>query len=96
MAYPFPRFASAPLTPQHLRGIESPRNSIRHPRPSGFLTRVTVLLGLFILLMIWIINPFSTPTRRNDRIPLSHDLIDELVLESSGTSPLLTAFFQLL
>lgn len=77
MACPFPRFVSAPQTPQYLKGMESSKNSIRHVRSTLFSTRMLVFLVLSVVLIIWTFNPFSTPAKQDDKIPFSHDQINE-------------------
>ncbi|KAL9117250.1 MAG: hypothetical protein Q9187_006216 [Circinaria calcarea] len=57
--------------------MERPKNSIRHVRSGLFSTRMMVLLVLSAVLIIWTFNPFSTPAKQDDKIPFSHDQIND-------------------
>lgn len=80
MAYPFPRFASAPQTPQHIQGMESPRDVMpRSTKPIGGYKRTGVILILVAITLLWMIIPFHASSNSTDRIPFSHDTIEEQV-----------------
>lgn len=88
MAYPFPRFASAPQTPQHVQGIETPREAMsrspsyyRRSTRRGLIMAVTATAAL-----LWWCGAFSKSSKQTDRIPFSHDLVEEQVMR--------TLFFQ--
>ena len=82
MAYPIARFGT-PKTPQHFdQGPDdSPRDSPREkmPRPSGILIQYKQYLlatVTFVLLLLWIRFSTSSSTQA-DRIPFTHDPIEE-------------------
>ena len=83
MAYPFPRIALVPQTPQYLQGIESPRNKKSRKSQSQFLSiaayKRTVMIVIFIIaILLWLIYPSSSPSSKQaDRIPFTRDLVDE-------------------
>ncbi|KAI9850093.1 MAG: hypothetical protein M1830_007065, partial [Pleopsidium flavum] len=82
MAYPFPRFSGSPQTPQHVKGIESPRSRMSPGpnSPNAAYKRLVIVAVVCIVLFLCIINPFSSKTsKQSDRIPFSHDLVDEWV-----------------
>jgi len=80
MAYPFPRFASAPQTPQHIQGMESPRDVMpRSGKPVGGYKRTGVILILVAITLLWMMTSFRASSNRIDRIPLSRDAIEEQV-----------------
>ena len=80
MAYPFPKVASAPQTPQHLQGIESPRINLtsRDDKVTMAKKRVLLLVITFLAFIIWLIDPFPNTLKRTDQIPFSSGLVDEL------------------
>lgn len=81
MAYPFPRFASAPQTPQHVQGIETPRDAIsRHTSYRRSLRRGLILLVTSTIALLWWCGSFSKSHKQTDRIPFSHDLVEEQVM----------------
>ncbi|MCJ1280779.1 hypothetical protein MMC26_000096 [Xylographa opegraphella] len=80
MAYPFPRFANTPQTPQYIQGIESPSTNISRSlksRSSLSQKRFVALLLFLVAILLWLIDPFSRPPKETDKIPFSHDEIDE-------------------
>lgn len=80
MAYPFPRLGSAPQTPQHLQGIESPRNVMpRSSKPITAYKRTGVILIIVTGVLFWMMSPFSSIPKQTDRIPFAHDAINEQV-----------------
>lgn len=83
MAYPFPRLANSPQTPQHLQNSQAPKE-VMTPKSSFHGTvRRTILVVLVILtLFLWWIGAFSKSPRQTDRIPFSHNLVDEQVRRS--------------
>ncbi|KAL8667033.1 MAG: hypothetical protein Q9202_000955 [Teloschistes flavicans] len=87
MAYPFPRFASAPQTPQYLRAIESPSSAESRglDKPKPRLTRGILLLfgAVIIFLILWAHSLFHEP-RQTDRVPFSHEAIDDFFHHFEG------------
>jgi len=80
MAYPFPRFANTPQSPQFVQGVESPRISTRRgsaTRSSSSRKRVAAVVLVVTAILLWLIDPFSRPVKQTDNIPFSHDEIDE-------------------
>jgi len=93
MAYPFPRFGGSPQTPQHVKGIESPRNRMSHSSNGSIAAykRLIIITVVCTALFLCIINPFSSkPSKQSDRIPFSHELIDECALPKTFTTSELT------
>ncbi|MCJ1433133.1 hypothetical protein MMC27_002492 [Xylographa pallens] len=87
MAYPFPRFASTPQTPQYIQGIESPSTNIpRSPKSRSSLSqkRFVALVFFVIAILLWSIDPFSRPSKETDKIPFSHDDIDDYLVHFQG------------
>ncbi|KAL8720142.1 MAG: hypothetical protein Q9225_002957 [Loekoesia sp. 1 TL-2023] len=82
MAYPFPRFASAPQTPQYLKGIESPSSArcrgLDKPKPHASKWLVAFIVAVAFFVIICVRSLVSQP-RQTDRIPFSHTDVDELV-----------------
>lgn len=66
MAYPFPRFASAPQTPQHVPDPEK-SSPMGHPKDSAAGSKRTAITAFVVLaLFLWIISPLSgTPGKSN-------------------------------
>ncbi|KAL8648288.1 MAG: hypothetical protein Q9210_005076 [Variospora velana] len=58
MAYPFPRFASAPQTPQYLKGIESPSSArcrgLDKPRPHATRWIIAFIGALAVFGTLWL------------------------------------------
>lgn len=81
MAYPFPRFASAPQTPLHAR--HAPKRDLESSpmaRPSNTIAasrRTGLAVFLVLAVFLWMINPFSGPPTQIDRIPFSNNVVDE-------------------
>lgn len=90
MAYPFPRFASAPQTPQHVQGIETPRDAISrttsYRRP---IRRSVIFLVTATIVLLWCCGLFSNSSKQTDRIPFSNDSIEEQVLGAFFSTVLL-------
>lgn len=83
MAYPFPRFASAPQTPQHVQGIETPREAMsRNPSRHRSIKRGLIFLVTSTVVLIWWCGAFSKSSKQTDRVPFSHDLVEEQVMET--------------
>lgn len=87
MAYPFPRFASAPQTPQSLKGIESPSSAHLRglDKSKSHATRWLIAFcgALIIVALFWLRSRVYQP-RQLDRIPFSHTDVDEYELQSPG------------
>ncbi len=82
MAYPIPRFAGAPQTPQRYHSIETQRDAMaRNTPPRGLFRRIIVCFLAIIILFLWWIGAFSNSSRRTDRIPFSHNSVQEQVRE---------------
>ena len=80
MVYPFPRSPITAQTPHHLLGIENSRDApCRKDKPLVAYKRTAVIVVIITLVLLWMISPFSTSSNQNDRIPLSHDAIEEWV-----------------
>ena len=80
MAYPFPRFATSPQTPQHIQGVESPRDVMpRNSRSLGDYKRSGAILILVAITLLWMTSHFRASPNQADRIPLSYDAIEEQV-----------------
>ncbi|MCJ1362936.1 hypothetical protein MMC16_002042 [Acarospora aff. strigata] len=80
MAYPFPRLNSSPQTPQHIKGIESPRRKVSHGshRPIAAYKRLIIIIVCSTAVLILLVRSFSGKTsRQSDRIPFSHELADD-------------------
>lgn len=78
MAYPFPRFASAPQTPQHVQGIETPREAMsRNPSRHRSIKRGLIFLVTSTVVLIWWCGAFSKSSKQTDRVPFSHDLVED-------------------
>ncbi|KAI4116175.1 MAG: hypothetical protein LQ345_003356 [Seirophora villosa] len=81
MAYPFPRFASAPQTPQYLKGMESPSSArcrgLDKPKPHTTRWIVAFIGALALFLTIWLRSRVSR-SHQLDRIPFSHTGLDDL------------------
>ena len=89
MAYPFPPFFTAPQTPLQAPDMKSPPilgNS--NPVVASKRTAFTVILA--IALFFWMISTFSGPPRQLDRVPFSHDSVEEYVMYLCSTTVLLT------
>ncbi|KAA6414693.1 MAG: hypothetical protein FRX48_01443 [Lasallia pustulata] len=75
MAYPFPRIALTPQTPQYVQGIESPRNKMaRRPQPGwiGGYKSTAILAAFVVAVLLWLVNSSSLRSRKQaDRIPIS-------------------------
>ncbi|MCJ1389626.1 hypothetical protein MMC18_002483 [Xylographa bjoerkii] len=87
MAYPFPRFANTPQTPQYIQGIESPSTNIpRSPKSRSSVSqkRYVALLFFVIAILLWLVNPFSRQPKETDKIPFSHDDIDDYLVHFEG------------
>lgn len=84
MAYPFPRPAGSPHTPQHIKGMSSPRSSYgRGARPPCTPTRVMLALfvsAICLSLLLWSRGP--SPSLQLDRIPFPEDSVVECVSQS--------------
>ncbi|KAL9593271.1 MAG: hypothetical protein Q9179_005980 [Wetmoreana sp. 5 TL-2023] len=87
MAYPFPRFASAPQTPQYLKGIESPSSAqsrgFEKPKPRvtrGFIAFV----GAVIIVLVFWARSFWYQPRQTDRIPVSPTAVDDFFIHFEG------------
>ena len=80
MAYPFPKVATAPQTPQHIQGIESPRinSNAHHEKLIMANKRLILLTVLSLAFIVWLIDPFSHTAKGTDQIPFSPGLVDEL------------------
>ncbi|KAI4183423.1 MAG: hypothetical protein L6R41_005402 [Letrouitia leprolyta] len=82
MAYPFPRFASAPQTPRYLKGIESPSSAesrgLDKHKPHATRWILAALAAVILLILFWMRSLASQP-RQTDRIPFTHMDVDELV-----------------
>ena len=90
MAYPFPPFFTAPQTPLQAPDMKSPpifsnSNSVAASKRTAF----TVILA--IALFFWMISPFSGPPRQLDRVPFSHDSVEEYVTYLCSATVLLTS-----
>ncbi|KAL9019184.1 MAG: hypothetical protein Q9185_003565 [Variospora sp. 1 TL-2023] len=87
MAYPFPRFASAPQTPQYLKGIESPSSArcrgLEKPRPHATRWIVAFVGALAVCGTLWLRSLVSRP-RQLDRIPFSRTDVDDLFNHFEG------------
>lgn len=59
MAYPFPRFGSAPQTPQHVPEAEKSLPMTRSTDSTVASKRTSVVAFVVIALFLWIISPFS-------------------------------------
>jgi len=80
MAYPFPRFANTPQSPQYVQGVESRRTSThQNPTTRSSLSKKRVAAVIFVVtaILIWLVDPFSRPVKQTDKIPFSHDEIEE-------------------
>ena len=80
MAYPFPKVATAPQTPQHIQGIESPQinSNAHHEKLIMANKRLVLLTVLSLAFIVWLIDPFSHTVKGTDQIPFSPGLVDEL------------------
>ncbi|KAL8928957.1 MAG: hypothetical protein Q9172_000709 [Xanthocarpia lactea] len=74
MAYPFPRFSSAPQTPQYLKGVESPSSwqsrGLDKPRSHTSRWLIASVLAAVICLVL-LAKSFASHPRQTDRIPFS-------------------------
>ncbi|MCJ1403410.1 hypothetical protein MMC11_006633 [Xylographa trunciseda] len=87
MVYPFPRFANTPQTPQYIQGIESPStNTPRSPKSRSSLSpkRFIALVFFVVAALLWLIDPFSRSSKETDKIPFSHDDIDDYLVHFEG------------
>ncbi len=80
MAYPFPRFSSAPQTPQYLKGVESPSSwqSRGLDKSRSHTTRwlITSVIAAVICLVV-LAKSFASHPRQTDRIPFTDSDIAE-------------------
>ncbi|KAL8692238.1 MAG: hypothetical protein Q9218_002691 [Villophora microphyllina] len=87
MAYPFPRFASAPQTPQYLKGIESPSSAESRglDKPKPRLARgILVFFGaVLIILILWARSVLYEP-HQTDRVPFSQADVDDFFNHFEG------------
>ncbi|MCJ1235912.1 hypothetical protein MMC14_003886 [Varicellaria rhodocarpa] len=79
MAYPFPKVATAPQTPQHIQGIESPQinSNAHHEKLIMANKRLVLLTVLSLAFIVWLIDPFSHTVKGTDQIPFSPGLVDD-------------------
>ncbi|KAI4275476.1 MAG: hypothetical protein LQ337_003189 [Flavoplaca oasis] len=80
MAYPFPRFSSAPQTPQYVKGVESPSSwqSRGFDKPRSYATRWLLLsLTATAIFLVLLAKSLASHPRGTDRIPFSHSDIDD-------------------
>lgn len=80
MAYPFPRFSSAPQTPQYLKSVESPNSwqSRGFDKPRSYPTRwLLLLLAAAVVFIFLLARSFAAHPWQTDRIPFSKSDMDE-------------------
>lgn len=81
MAYPFPRIALTPQTPQYVQGIESPRNKMsRRSQTSsvGGYRRAATIAAFLVAILLWLIYLSSSRSpKQADRVPFSPDHVEE-------------------
>lgn len=83
MAYPFPRIALTPQTPQYVQGVESPRNKMSRRSQTtwigGCRPAATIAAFLLAILLLLIYHPSSRSSKQGDRIPFSSGHVEEYV-----------------
>lgn len=80
MAYPFPRFSSAPQTPQYLKSVESPNSwqSRGFDKPRSYPTRwLLLLLAAAVVFIFLLARSFAAHPWQTDGIPFSKSDMDE-------------------
>ncbi|KAL6717547.1 hypothetical protein ACLMJK_005462 [Lecanora helva] len=75
-AYPFPRFSSAPQTPHNTPDTGWPYMAQSSNQQSLWKKAVLAFLSVIVLLL-WIIRPFSIPQIKSDRVPFQDTANDD-------------------
>ncbi|KAL8777700.1 MAG: hypothetical protein Q9213_007743 [Squamulea squamosa] len=87
MAYPFPRFSSAPQTPQYVKGVESPSSwqsrGLDKPRSYAMRWLVASVVAALVFLVL-LVKAFASNPRQTDRIPFSISKIDDFFNHFEG------------
>jgi len=76
MAFPFPPLNNIPKTPKHSEGPAGPPMP-HNVSPIAGHKRTIMIFLIAISLLLLLISPLSGPSKQSDRIPFSHNTVEE-------------------